>query len=91
MLSPEDPLLDVALSTERDGAIAFRRRNYRFGNGRTIKFAADLVAHEADWRGGLRWVVQRYPAFFDPPNRAAAGMAGTGAYPTWFGPIDRER
>jgi hypothetical protein len=89
VLSPEDPLLNITLSTGRDGAIAFRRVNYRLGNGRTVKIAADLVAHEADWRGGLRWAVQRYPAFFDPPNPAASEMAGTGAYPTWFGPIDR--
>ena len=91
VLSPEDPLLNATLSTEPDGAITFRRLNHRFGNGRTVKVAADLVPQEADWRGGLRWVVQRYPAFFDPPNPIATEMAGTAAYPTWFGPIDEDR
>jgi len=91
VLSPEDTLLNATLSTEPDGAITFRRLNHRFGNGRTVKFAADLVPHEADWRGGLRWVVQRYEPFFEPPNPKASEMAGTGAYPTWFGPLDAER
>ncbi len=90
VLSPEDPLLNVTLGTEPDGSITFRRLNCRFGNGRTVKFSADLVPHEADWRGGLRWMVHRYPMFFDPPNPLASEMAGTGAYPTWFGPIDAD-
>jgi hypothetical protein len=90
VLSPEDPLLTVALSTGADGAVTFRRTNSRLGSGRAVTFAADLVPHEADWRGGLRWAVHRYPAFFDPPNPHAAAMAGTGAYPTWFGPEDAQ-
>jgi hypothetical protein len=72
VLSPEDPLLNVTLSTEADGTITFRRLNQRFGNGRKVRFAADLVPHEADWRGCLRWTVHRYQAFFDPPNPQAA-------------------
>ena len=91
VLSPEDTLLNVTLSTDPNGAITFTRLNQQFGNGRTVKFAADLVPHEADWRGGLRWMVQRYQPFFDPPNPQASDMAGTGAYPTWFGPLDPQR
>ena len=88
VLSPEDTFLNVTLSTEADGAITFRRLNHRLGNGRTVKFAADLVPHEADWRGGLRWMTNRYRAYFDPPVPKATQMAGTAAYSHWDGPID---
>jgi hypothetical protein len=47
---------------------------------RAVKFAMDLVVHEADWRGGLRWMTRRYPQFFDPPSSQADMMAGCGAY-----------
>jgi hypothetical protein len=40
----------------------------------------DLVAHPADWRGGLGWMARRYPQYFDPPNPIATQMAGNGAY-----------
>jgi hypothetical protein len=88
VLSPEDTFLNATLSTEPDGAITFRRLNHRLGKGRTVKFAADLVPHEADWRGGLRWMTNRYQAYFDPPVPKAAQMAGTAAYSHWDGPID---
>ena len=90
VLSPEDTILNATLSTEADGTVTFRRLNHCFGNGRTVKFAADLVPHEADWRGGLRWMVQRYEPLFEPPNPKASEMAGTGAYATWFGPLDAQ-
>jgi hypothetical protein len=88
VLSPEDTFLNATLSTEADGTITFRRLNHRLGNGRTVKFAADLVPHEADWRGGLRWMTNRYRVYFDPPVPKAAQMAGTAAYSHWDGPID---
>ena len=48
----------------------------------------DLIAHEADWRGGLRWLVARYPQFVEPPNPLADGLAGCGAYSGDENPID---
>ena len=92
VLSPEDAILDMALTTEPTGATRFTRVNHRLGQNKTVKFSLDLVAHEADWRGGLRWMTKRYGAFFDPPNPAAAGMAGCGAYPQqWSLPPDTDR
>jgi len=88
VLSPEDPILELTLTSDAEGAIAFRRVDTRLGQGRTVKLAIDLVAHEADWRGGLRWMVQRYEPFFDPPNPKVQEMAGTGAYSGWNGSID---
>ena len=79
-LSLEDLLLDLTLTTGSDGRVTFSRLFHRIGGGRTVRFAADLVAHEADWRGGLRWMAGRYKAFFDPPNPLAHEIAGTGAY-----------
>lgn len=90
-LSPEDPILELALTSDAEGAVAFRRRDVRLGQGRTMKLAFDLVAHEADWRGGLRWMERRYEPFFEPPNALVQEMAGTGAYSGWDGPIDAGR
>jgi hypothetical protein len=48
----------------------------------------NLVAHEADWRGGLRWMTARYPKFFQPPLARADEMAGCAAYSGDEDPID---
>ena len=45
-----------------------------------MRLNMDIVPHPADWRGGLGWLVGRYPEFFDPPNPRADAMAGCGAY-----------
>lgn len=91
VLSPEDPSINTRLSTTESGTLVFQRSNHRLGEGRTLKFSMDLTAHEADWRGGLRWIVERYPQFFDPINPNAAQMAGTGAYSGWCGPLQVEK
>ena len=92
VLSPEDTVLDMALATEPNGTARFTRVGHRLGQGRAVKLCLDLVAHEADWRGGLRWMTRRYGAFFDSPNPAARGMAGCGAYPEqWSLPADTAR
>ena len=88
MLSPEDLILDLRLQTTADGAMKFSRSKLRLGGGKTVRMAMDLTAHEADWRGGLRWMVARYPQFFDPPNPDADAMAGCGAYSGDENPID---
>ena len=80
VLSPEDTLREITLRTTAAGGFSFRRVCHRIDARRPVKVAMDLVAHEAGWRGPLRWMTARYPQFFDPPNRLADDMAGTGAY-----------
>ena len=89
VFSPEDTILcDSRLTTTPSGAIRFSRTNYRLGGGKPVRFEMNLVAHEADWRGGLRWMTARYPKFFQPPNPHADAMAGCGAYSGNEGPVD---
>jgi len=78
--SPEDTLLNLALTTDEFGTITLSRTCYRLGGGRTVRFSMDLVCHPADSRAGLGWMVKRYQAYFDPPNPDADKMAGCGAY-----------
>jgi hypothetical protein len=89
VFSPEDIILcGSRLTTTPAGAIRFSRANYRLGGGQPVRFEMNLVAHEADWRGGLRWMTTRYPKFFQPPNPHADAMAGCGAYSGNEAPID---
>lgn len=89
VFSPADTILCGArLKTSSAGEISFSRMNYRLGDGKTVHFAFDVVPHEADWRGGLRWMTARYPKFFEPPNPQADTMAGCGAYSGDENPID---
>jgi hypothetical protein len=89
VFSPEDMILcGSRLMTTQSGAIRFSRMNHRLGGGKPVRFEMDLIAHEADWRGGLRWMVNRYPKFFEPPNPHADAMAGCGAYSGDEDPID---
>jgi len=86
--SPANFTLEMWLRTSAAGAIQFTRNKHRLGVGKPVRFAMDLVAHEADWRGGLRWMTARYPEFFNPPNPLANQMAGCGAYSGDENPID---
>ena len=87
--SPEDTVLcGWRLSTSAAGTVHLSRPNYRLGEGRTVRFAIDLVAHEADSRAALGWLVRRYPKYFDAPNAHADAMAGCGAYSGDENPID---
>jgi len=80
IISPEDTLLDLWLQTRGNGSMRLTRQKHRLGGGNIVKFSMDIVAHEAGWSGGLRWMTERYPQFFNPPNRHADVMAGCGAY-----------
>jgi hypothetical protein len=91
VLSPEDTTFEMWLRTSAGGAIQFARTKHRLGGGKPVRFAMDLVAHEADWRGGLRWMTARYPEFFNPPNPLADQMAGCGAYSGDENPVDVAR
>ncbi len=88
VLSPEEVLLNMTLGLSCAGDVRFSRTCHRLGGGKTPRFVMDLVGHEADWRGGLRWMVARYPAFFDPPNPRADAITGCGAYSGDERPID---
>jgi hypothetical protein len=88
VVSPDQTLLHVTLRTEPGGDVEFRHEWLRLGGNRTVKLAADLVSHEADWRGGLRWTANRYPDFFHPPNPKVGEMAGTASYSHDRGKMD---
>jgi hypothetical protein len=89
VFSPDDPILAGArLATTSSGGIRYSRTHYRLGGGQPVRFTQNLVAHEADWRGGLRWITGRYPQFFEPPNPQADAMAGCGAYSGAEDPVD---
>ncbi|MBT3201953.1 MAG: hypothetical protein HN350_18790 [Phycisphaerales bacterium] len=91
VLSPEDLLLDMSLTTTAEGTITFSRFYHRLGRNKPVRFAMDLIAHEADWRPALGWMTQRYGEFFDPPNPKAHEIAGTGAYSTHWTDFDAEK
>jgi hypothetical protein len=89
--SPEDVLLDLDLQVSEAGRVQYTHARHRLGGGRTSKFTMHLVPHEASWRGGLRFLTARYPAFFDPPNPRAHRVAGCGAYSICEAPVDVDK
>ena len=90
--SPQDIILcGSRLTTTQSGSVKFSRANYRLGGGKPVRFEMDLIAHEADWRGSLRWMTARYSDFFEPPSPKADEMAGCAAYSGYEGPIDIEK
>jgi hypothetical protein len=89
VFSPEDIILcGSQLTTTPSGSVKFSRVNYRLGGGKPVHFEMNLIAHEADWRGGLRWMTARFSEFFDPPSPNADAMAGCAAYSGDEGLID---
>lgn len=78
--SPEDIWLDASLTTDAMGNITLTRFYHRLGEGRKLDFSMDLVLHEDDWRGGLRWMTRRYPAYFLPEEPMAQQVTGCGGY-----------
>ena len=88
VLSPEDPLVAMSLATDESGAIEFRRTLRRLGEDKTVRFSLDLVAHPADWRGGLGFLADRYPECFNPGIPLADELAGCGAYSGDENPVD---
>jgi len=91
ILSPQDTLLDMELSVSQAGQFLFSRTNHRLGNGKIIKFTMHLVAHEASWRGGLRFMTKCYPQYFEAPNKRVHSIAACGAYSGSESPIDVAR
>lgn len=80
-LALDDTLLDLTLDTSEDGGIVFTHLFHRISAQTPVILTVDLVSHEAGWRGGLRYLVQQYPEYFDPANRQLADdLSGTAAY-----------
>ncbi len=88
VLSPEDTLLEMSLTTRRHNAFVFSRNDNRLSAERPVRLAMDLVAHAADWRAALGWMARRYPEYFNPPNPHAFEFAGLAAYSDWEGELD---
>lgn len=79
-LDPSDDILDMVMQVQSDGNISFKRLFNRISDKNILKFSMDIITHEADWRGGMRWMSRKYPQYFNPTNPKADVMAGTGAY-----------
>jgi hypothetical protein len=91
VFSPEDQMLDATMHTAASGDVTWSRLYHRLGNNQPVVFSLDLVAHEADWRGGLRWMTTRYPNYFNASlPQAADEVAGEGAYSSYQGPVDAD-
>ena len=88
--SPDDNLLDMQLKTTAAGDVILTRINHRLSSTSAIKFNMDMVAHPADWRAGLGWMVDRYRAYFEPPSPAVSELDGCGAYSGYQGELDRD-
>ena len=80
ILNPDDEILDLIMLVKTDGTITFNRLFNRISDKNILKFSFDIITHEADWRGGIRWISNTYPEYFNPANPAADEMAGTGGY-----------
>ncbi len=90
--SPQDVLLDLQISTTRDGEIRFSRAFHRLGGSHSkIKFRMHVVVHEPDVRAALNAIVTCYPEYFDPPCKLAHDVGGGGAYSGWEGPLDAKK
>jgi hypothetical protein len=80
ILCPEDLMLDMTLTTGKNGSVRFDRLFHRIGDGKTLRFRMDLACHAADPRAAIGWMQQHYRDFFVPPNPRAHDIAGTGSY-----------
>jgi hypothetical protein len=90
-LSPEDVLLDMTMETTAEGGLKFSRLFRRISEQSPVNYCMDLTAHEPGWRGGLRWMTERYPEFFRPPMESAGELGGTAAYSSFEGELDTEK
>ncbi|MDR2761751.1 MAG: NPCBM/NEW2 domain-containing protein, partial [Planctomycetaceae bacterium] len=75
-----DKSLDVSLHVSSQGLFVFRQRFHKICNDNSIRLNFNLIHHESDWRGGLRWMSSRYPEYFYPNVKIADEIAGLGAY-----------
>jgi hypothetical protein len=78
--SPADTLLDLTLSLMKTGLARLDYLNHRISRNSPVILRADIVPHESDWRGGLRYMTETYPAYFEPVNPKAHEITGTASY-----------
>jgi hypothetical protein len=91
VFAPSDVVLDAGLELGASGQARWTRTRHRIGGGKTVSFHTTLVPHEADWRGGLRFMTKNYPEFFEPINPRANQIAGCGAYSTGEEKLDVDK
>lgn len=90
--SPDDVLFDLSLATTADGELRWSHALHRLGDAdQPLVFHRDLVLHAQDPRAALRAMVQRYPAWFEPPLPRAGELGGGGAYSGHEGELDAAR
>ena len=87
-LSAEDTTLEMTMQVSANGDVTFSRLFRRLQAGKPVHYSMDLIAHESDWGGGLRWMTTRYADFFDPPLASAARLGGTAAYSSYEGGLE---
>jgi hypothetical protein len=80
ILNPDEDILDLTMQVKDDGTVLFNRLFNRISDKNILKFSFDIVTHEAAWRGGIRWMSNAYPDYFNPVNPEAGAMGGTGGY-----------
>lgn len=92
MQSPDDVLLELSLATSAEGDLVWSHAFHRLGDARRpLVFHRLLVAHPPDVRSALASIVERFPAYFDPPNARAHELGGGGAYSGYEGELDAEQ
>ncbi|MDP4249230.1 MAG: hypothetical protein Q8918_03865 [Bacteroidota bacterium] len=91
VLSPEDDIIDLVMNTRQKGSVIFSRLFNRISSDHHLEFSLDIVPQAADWREGLGWISSRYPRYFQPQNKQAYQLAGTGAYAGPFAVSDDAR
>ncbi|MCC7475652.1 MAG: chitobiase/beta-hexosaminidase C-terminal domain-containing protein [Pirellulales bacterium] len=79
------------MRTTREGEVTFSREYHRLEEGKVVRCAMDLVAHAADWRGGVAFMSGQYPAYFESPNAGVQLLAGCGSYSSHAKVEDAER
>jgi len=88
ILSPDDDVIAMNLSCDPNGRISFSRLNHRLQKKIVWNFTAYIVCHQADWRGGLGWMTEKFPDSFYPPNIIADKFSGTASYSNYEGELD---
>ncbi|MDR0704037.1 MAG: NPCBM/NEW2 domain-containing protein [Planctomycetaceae bacterium] len=78
--NPSDKLLDLNLLLHQNGRSVWEYHHHRISKETPIIFRMNIVPHESDWRGGMRWMVKSYPEYFNPVNPLSDQIAGTASY-----------
>jgi hypothetical protein len=78
--NPSDKLLDLNLLLYQNGRNVWEYHHHRISQETPIIFRMNIVPHESDWRGGMRWMVKAYPEYFNPVNPQSDQIAGTASY-----------